>query len=207
MRGLAAAVRTLGAVAVVLGCTGAAAAQSPAPVSVFELGAQVASGTVGEFDSNDFGFGGRVSWLMVPYLGFEGEVNWFPADFPASRPFSRMRVEGLWGVTVGPRIGRFRPFGKFGIGYLDYHEAPGPLVCLAIYPPPLSCTLGAGHTLVALMFGGGLEATITPRTFIRFDAGDRPVKYPGPSSNDGVTHDGSFWGQSFRFTAGAGVRF
>jgi len=144
---------------------------------------------------------------MVPFVGFEGEVNWFPADFPDAQPFSKMRVEGLWGITVGPRLGRLRPFGKFGIGYLDYHEAPGPLVCLAIYPPPLSCTLGGGQTLVSLMFGGGLEATITPRTFIRFDAGDRPVKYPGPSFNNGVAHDASFWGHSFRFTAGAGLRF
>jgi len=117
-------------------------------------------------------------------------------------------VEGLFGVTAGPRFGRVRVFGAFGAGFLHVEEARGLLVCVLIFPPPLSCTLAAGATLTIVNLGGGVEAAVTPRTFIRVDAGDRLTRYPAPAIDfEGSRRDEPFFEHGFRFTAGAGWRF
>ena len=102
---------------------------------------------------------------------------------------------------------RARLFGKLRTGFLRVEAAPEPFACILIFPPPLACTLGAGRTLAVLDAGGGIEVAVTPRTFIRLDAGDRMIRYPGPAfTADGVQQN-SFVGHDFRFAAGAGVRF
>jgi len=77
-----------------------------------------------------------------------------------------------------------------------------------IYPPPLSCELAAGRTLPVFDVGGGVEVSATRRTFVRVDAGDRLVKYPGPViDNNRTRQDEPFFGHDFRFAVGAGLRF
>ncbi|MBM3820052.1 MAG: hypothetical protein FJW14_13680 [Acidimicrobiia bacterium] len=162
----------------------------------------------GEFDATDVGAGARASWHPVPLVGVEGEVSYYPGDLGGPAAFSGSRVEGLFGATVGPRLGRVRPFAKLRPGFLRVGGAPRPIACIAIFPPPLRCTLAGGRTLVALDAGGGVEWLSSGRTFVRVDAGDRMVRYPAPAiDSGGAVRSDAFTGHDFRFTLGAGVRF
>jgi hypothetical protein len=161
-----------------------------------------------QFDASDAGVGARIAWQRVEMVGIEAEVVQYPRDFPESRPFSRARLEGLFGATVGPRLGRVRPFVRLRSGFVSIGEAPEPFPCILIFPPPLACELASGHTLLALDAGGGLEIAATSRTFIRMDAGDRMLRYPAPvfdSHRD--VRERPFFSHDFRSAIGAGVRF
>ena len=182
-----------------------ASAQSRVPR--FDAGGQIVATAWDQFEASDFGFGGRFAWHPHRLLAAEAELDLYPGDFPGGRAFSGRRVEGLFGVTAGPRFARVRLFGKLRAGFVRVEEAPEPFACILIFPPPLACTLAAGRTLPAIDVGGGIEASVTPRTFIRVDAGDRMTRYPGPAfDGQGVIRD-SFVGHDFRFAAGIGVRF
>jgi hypothetical protein len=173
-----------------------------------EAGAQVASTRSSQFDATDVGFGARLSWLPAGWVGVEAEVNGYPGDFPGQRPFSSGRVEGLFGTTVGGRFGAVRPFGRLRPGFVSFREASEPFACILIFPPPLACTLASGATLFALDIGGGVEVQATPRTFLRVDAGDLLLKYPGTVlDTNGMARQGSFFSSNFRFAAGAGWKF
>jgi hypothetical protein len=183
-------------------------AKAQAGADRFQIGAQLASVASGEFDSTDVGVGVRFSWHPISLLGAEAELDLYPRDFPRSPAFSRSRVEALFGITAGPRIGRVRPFAKLRPGFIAFREAPGPIACIAIFPPPLSCTLAAGATVFALDVGGGLEYFPATRLFLRIDLGDRLVKYPGPALDASFKAQSSaFFGHDFRLGLGAGVRF
>ena len=186
---------------------GRASAQSSA--DAFQLGAQLTAARSGPFDSTELGIGGRVSWHPMALVGIESEIDFYPADFPGdSVPFSAARLEGLFGVTAGPRLGSVRPFVKIRAGFLRYSPAPEPFACLAIFPPPLHCLMAAGGTRPIFDLGGGVEIFTGERTFIRVDAGDRMVRYPGPSFAAGFTlREGGFPGHDFRFSIGGGFSF
>ena len=173
----------------------------------FEAGAQIVAVRSGEFDANDVGFGGRFSWQPTELIGAEAEMNGYPRRFPANRStaFSRGRIEGLFGATVGPRLGSIRPFAKLRPGFVTFRG--NTIACILIFPPPLLCQLAEGRTVFALDIGGGLELFAGPRTFIRVDAGDRLMKYPGPSFRGGRVAQDDFFSHDFRMSAGAGVRF
>ena len=187
-------------------CSRTAAAQPDE--GQFQLGVQFAGAVSGEFDSTDLGVGGRLSWHPAPLIGVEGEVNFYPGDFADDPAFSSSRVEGLFGVTIGPRLGSLRPFARLRPGFVTFRDAPEPFPCIAIFPPPLSCALAAGKTVFALDIGGGVELFPTARTFVRVDAGDRVVRYPGPAiDSDGTVRDDAAFSHDFRFAIGAGLRF
>jgi len=175
----------------------------------FELGVQVALAQSGQFDARDAGVGGRIAWRPVSLVGLEAELNVYPRGFPDRRPFSRTRVEGLFGVTAGVAFGRIRPFARLRPGFVDVHESPDPFPCILIYPPPLACALASGRTLFALDAGGGVEVAVTPRTFVRVDVGDRLVRYPGPvfETDPRRIRERSFFGHDLRLATGAGLRF
>jgi hypothetical protein len=160
----------------------------------FEAGVQVAGAVSSEFDSTDVGFGGRVAWHPATVLGIEGEIDLYSGTLGDDAAFSGGRLEGLFGATIGPRLGRLRPFARVRPGFVQFREASEPIVCILIFPPPLRCTLAAGRTVFAFDLGGGVEWLPSGRTFLRFDAGDRMIRYPT------VSHD-------FRFALGGGVRF
>lgn len=173
-----------------------------------ELGFQVASTISGEFDASDIGLGGRVAWHPIGLVGVEAEINFYPGDFPNRGPFSRGRVEGLFGMTAGTTFDRVRPFARLRPGFVSVRDAPAPFPCILIFPPPLTCVLASGRTLFALDLGGGVEISTTRRTFARVDVGDRLLRYPGPvfdSHRD--VRERSFVSHDFRFAAGVGLRF
>jgi len=174
-------------------------------VGGFELGAQFAGAVSGEFDSTDVGGGVRFAWHPTTMLGAEAEFDFYPRNFGA---FSRSRIEALFGVTAGPRLGRVRPFAKARPGFVAFRESLAPFSCIAIFPPPLSCNLAAGATVFALDIGGGLEFQPAGRTFLRLDLGDRLMRYPGPAFDNNFTlQSNAFFSHDFRFAVGGGVRF
>ena len=183
-------------------------AAAAAHAQTAEIGAQLTTTRIGELDSTDIGFGGRASWHPSSLIGVEGELNFFPSSIPDRVAISRNRVEGLFGVTAGPRIGALRPFAKLRPGFLRIGSSPEPIACILIFPPPLSCTLGSGQTLFALDVGGGVEVLTPGSTFLRVDVGDRMVRYKGPvmDSNREV-HTDHFFGHDLRVAIGAGLRF
>jgi hypothetical protein len=173
-----------------------------------QLGVNLSAVSSGEFDSTDLGVGGRVSWHPVDLLGAEAEVTFYPSDFADEPAFSSSRLEGLFGVTIGPRIGRLRPFAKLRPGFVRFAEAPEPFPCILIFPPPLRCQLAAGETVLALDIGAGIEFLMTERAFARVDVGDRAVRFPGlVLDSDGTQREDAFFSHDFRFQLGGGLRF
>jgi hypothetical protein len=176
--------------------------------SPFEAGVHVSSATSGQFDTTDLGVGGRFAWYPIPSLGIESELSIYPGEFPDEPPFSRDRIEGLFGVTIGPRIDRVRPFARLRSGFLNIREAEQPFACILIYPPPLACALAAGRTLPVFDLGGGVELLAGERVRLRLDAGDRLLKYPGPVlDTDRGRRDDGFFSHDLRIAAGLAFRF
>ena len=182
---------------------------SHAHAQSFEAGVHVALSQWSEFEGNDVGFGGRLTWKPSTLVGVDADLTWYPSDFPGDTvAFSSNRFEGLFGVSVGPRLNRLRPFVRGAAGFLDSSAASEPFACILIYPPPLNCLMAAGQTMTAFEIGGGVEIDATDRAFIRVDVADRVLKYPGPAfkANREVV-DEDFYGHALRFTVGAGFRF
>ncbi len=182
---------------------------SDALAQSFEAGVHVASSQWSEFEGNDAGVGGRLTFKPSTRIGLDADVTWYPSDFPGDIvAFSGNRVEGLFGVTFGPRFDRIRPFVKGAAGFLKSSEAPEPFACIAIFPPPLNCLMASGHTMPAFEIGGGVEISVTGRSFLRVDVADRMIQYPAPTfDRDFNVVDEEFYGHALRFTVGAGFRF
>ena len=158
----------------------------------FDAGVHASSVSSGEFDTTTTGVGGRVAHLSSR-LG-AAELTFYPQDFPDGRAFTSSQREGLFGVTVGPRLRLVRPFVRVRPGFVTLAEAPAPFPCIAIFPPPIACQLAGGATLAALDFGGGLQLG-SSRAFLRVDVGDRMVRYTGPVIDEQrELRTDAFWG-------------
>jgi hypothetical protein len=88
-----------------------------------------------------------------------------------------------------------------------FRPASEPLACILIFPPPLSCELARGRTLFAADIGGGVDVLAAHGTFVRVDAGDRLVRYPGPVYSQRTVRNGPFVSHELRLAASAGVLF
>jgi hypothetical protein len=182
---------------------------SPVFAQSLAADAHVSAAKWSEFDGHDAGIGGRLTWKPLPLIGVDADLTWYPSDFPSGAvPFSGSRIEGLFGVTVGPKIDRIRPFAKATAGFLNVADSPIAFACVAIFPPPLACVMAGGHTMPAYEIGGGVEIDASTRSFIRADVSDRILKYPGPTFDSNFERrDDGFFGGAIRFTLGAGIRF
>jgi hypothetical protein len=148
------------------------------------------------------------AWNASPLIGVEAEVVIHPADMGPEPAFSSGRVETLFGVSVGPRLQRLRPFVKGRLGIIRFWESPEPLACIAIFPTPVRCTLANGRTAVGVDIGGGVELLPPGRVFARFEVGDRLLSFPGPvRDSGGVVHEAGFFAHDLRMTFGAGITF
>ncbi len=173
-----------------------------------EVAAQVTGARNGEFTGIERGVGGRLAWRPSVLIGIEGELDFYPGDYPDGVAFSRGRLEGLFGVTAGPRLGAWRPFARLRPGFVTFREAPEPFPCILIFPQPLPCALAAGDTVFALDLGAGVEFFPTGRALIRIDVGDRALRFSRPTiDSSGEVRGNGFFTHGFRFAAGAGLRF
>ena len=173
----------------------------------FRIAALVAAVSSTEFDTADTGVGVLLAWHPTPLVGAEVEVAFHPEDL-GQPAFSSGRIETLFGVTIGAPAGRFRPFAKVRPGILRLWKAPEPIACIAIFPSPVQCTLAAGKTVVGLDVGGGVELLTGRRTFVRVDAGDRLLSFPGPvRDSDGKAREGGYFAHDLRVAFGGGLRF
>lgn len=199
-------IRVVVMVLALVGCPLMAAAQ-PAEARL-QVGVQFVGVSSDEFDKTDLGVSGGIAWRPVTYLGLEAEMGIYPDEFADAPAFSRRRVEGLFGVSVGPRLGRIRPFVKVRPGFVAFGESPGPIACIAIFPPPLACALASGETVAAFDLGGGIEVFASDRTFLRLDVGDRVVRYPGTVwDSSGMARPNAFLSHDIRVAVGGGWRF
>jgi hypothetical protein len=165
------------------------------------------------------GFGARVGYSFNRYLTAEAEFNFFPregeltdSDFTGGR-----KVQGLFGVKVGRRFERVGVFAKARPGFVNFREGdlrprPG-IACIAIFPPPLSCSETTDRTDFAFDVGGVFELYPSAQIIVRLDAGDTILRsgahtVPGTIlSRDitiGVPADTS---HNFQGSVGFGFRF
>jgi hypothetical protein len=173
----------------------------------FELAVQVPAARLSEFEQTDWGLGGRLAFRPSRSLAIEGQVNYYPGDLGAPA-FSASRLEGLIGLKLGWAGERGGVFATLQGGVVDFAAAPGPLVCVAIYPPPLECQMAGGDTLSAFGFGAAFELTPSDRVSLRLDLGDQLLKYPGPVfDSEGEVRDDAFWDHNFKLVLGLGLRF
>ena len=174
----------------------------------FEAAGHIGVAASNEFDESDVGVGGRITWMPLAMVGVDAEILHYPSDYPDGVAFSRARWEGFFGATVGPRLGRWRPFATLRPGFVTYREAPEPIACIAIFPPPLACTLASGRSVLAFDLGGGMDVDVAQWSVIRLEISDRLLRYAGPVFDGNRTRrDGNFWGHGLRVSVGAGIRF
>lgn len=174
-----------------------ALAQSEVPR--VEIGMHFTALRLTEFDRNDPGVGGRITFNLNRYLALEGEFNFLPRQLNL---ISEGRKQGLFGVKAGWRSDRFGIYGKARPGFVSFSKAENPVVCTAILPTPLSCTVG-GTSPFAMDVGAVLEFYPSRKTLVRFDAGDTLIRY----ERFALRGKERFISHNAQFSIGAGYRF
>ena len=160
-----------------------------------------------EFDDTSFGLGLTASRRITSWLAADAQIGFSPSDL--GRPaISASRFEGFLGLRAGPRLGAHQVYAAIRPGFVNSADAPEPIVCIAIFPPPLGCALATGETLFGTQLMGGLELVPSERTVVRVEAGSLLLKYPGPAiARDGETFDDALWSHNLRFGLSVGLRF
>jgi hypothetical protein len=172
-----------------------------------DVALELAATRYGEFEETGVGFGARLSYRALDWLAVDGGLLFTPGDL-GTPAFSGAQREGLFGLRAGPRLGRGSVYVAVRSGFVTFTRAPEPFPCIAIFPPPLRCALGAGHTSLAVSLGGGGEIPVGGRGLVRVEAGDLLLKYPGPAlTRDGAELEDRFWRHNLRAAVSLGFRF
>lgn len=154
------------------------------------------------FDAEtDVGAGLRVGYRIAHAFSVEAELEHDPGEL-GRPPFSASRTAGFLRARAGMRRSKWGLFASAGPGLVRFGKAPGPVVCIAVFPPPLECQLASGRTLLALGLGAALEVYATERILFRLDLEARLLRYPEPA----FLRDGS-WDGNPRLALALGVRF
>ncbi|HJR08746.1 MAG TPA: outer membrane beta-barrel protein [Pyrinomonadaceae bacterium] len=124
------------------------------------------------------GFGARIGYNLTKNFTLEAEDNFFPRE----REFGGGRKsQALFGVKAGKRFESVGLFLKARPGFVRFSEGdlsrprPG-IACVAVIPAPAGCFEAVPQTHFALDLGGVVEYYPSPRTIIRFDAGDTIIR-------------------------------
>jgi hypothetical protein len=157
-------------------------------------------------DSTDVSFGLGLSYRLTSWLATEATLGIAPANI-GDPSFSGSRTEGALGLRLGPHLDRDSVYVAARPGFVKFGEPEEPLACILIFPPPLRCSLAGGESVFAMDLAAGLQLT-NDRGVLRFEVGDRAMKYPSPSIDaDGEVHDNSFWSHNLAASVALGFRF
>jgi hypothetical protein len=198
------------AAAVLLAAGAPASAQTPP--SGFQVGGQLSTLRLSDFDATNAGFGGRGSFDLTRFVTLEGEINFFANDeFEVSSPglernlsveYKRRRLEGFFGPKVGVRYERFGIFAKARPGFSRLTHrgigCVGPDCALA----QMLLAIPEYKTEFAVDLGGVFEFYPTDRTVARVDLGTTVIRHrsTAPPCNDCNSQNfSSRFGFGFRF--------
>jgi outer membrane protein with beta-barrel domain len=181
--------------------------------SRFEVGAQVSTLRLTDFDATNSGLGGRASFDLSRWLAIEGELNFFPRDRvevesspgPAADiriGYSRTRFEGFAGPKIGLRRDKYGLFGKIQPGFARLTDKGVSCVdeacarMLFLLAPP------EYHTEFAMNLGGVFEFYPSPRIVTRLDLGTTLIRHRSfaPPCDDCTS-------SNFSSRVGVGFRF
>lgn len=186
---------------------GIAAGQAHADERVWDASVAATWTDYSQFDDTSVGLGLSLSRRLSDLFAVEAQLGYSPSDL-GELPFSGSRFEGYVGLRGGPHLGRHQVFAAVRPGFVRFSEAPAPIACIAIYPPPLVCSLAAGETLFAVQLGGGFELVPSERSLVRLEAGSQLVRYPGPAiARDQGVFDDALWSHNLRLGVSVGLRF
>ncbi len=190
----------------------------------FEVGAQLTSISLrpvestitvpeGIFRSNQFdqsyvGYGGRVGYNLNRYFALEAEANYFPERNFTEVQQTRM-IQVFAGVRAGIRRESFGIFAKARPGLMNFARLPNHTRCDISASPRLVCQ-DESQTNFAFDVGGVIEFYPTPRTIVRFDAGDTIVRFQaaGPTQNfTSTVFTPAKTTHNFQASIGIGFRF
>jgi hypothetical protein len=195
--------------ALIVAWVGAAFTPSPAAAQNVgvEIGGHVGILRVSELDTTDVGVGVHAIAPLSRRVAIDGALTWFPGS--SDEGLNRQgRTLGLAGVRATIGRGNVDLFARGRAGYLRFGDQ-GSVVCIAIFPPPLSCRLAAGYTAFAADFGGGASIGLgtSGRLRLHIDAGDLLVRYAVEAFRpDGPSTEG-FVGHNPLMSVGLGWRF
>ena len=167
-----------------------AQAQSRSETPKVEVGAQYTFLRLRDFDINDSGVGGRLTYNVTDNFGIEGEVNFFPQrrpNFATLTSTDSQRTQALFGVKYGMRSEKLGIFGKIRPGFIYFGQGT----------PVVPGGSSASATEFALDFGGVFELYPSRHLALRFDVGDTVIRF----GNLGITS------HNLQITPGVAFRF
>ncbi|HXI25039.1 MAG TPA: outer membrane beta-barrel protein [Pyrinomonadaceae bacterium] len=162
------------------------------------------------YTRNIVGVGGRASYAVTRKIALDGEINYFPAKPTQHFIQSDPRWQGLFGVKAGVRKKRFAIFGKARPGFLHFNTLSHITDVAQVFQQPFGCVfqdisyLDDKQTVLNLDLGGSVEFYLPKRIFIRIDAGDTIIHYPGKTP---VEFNQPFTTPNLQVSVGAGIRF
>lgn len=176
------------------------AAQTETPK--LELGLHSSMLRLSDFDVNDVGVGGRVSYNLNANFALDGEFNFFPTrrtNFAAPLYVDSFRVQGLAGVKAGVRNRTVGVFAKLRPGFIYFSEGPVDPNVATLLPIPQR----VNATALALDAGGVLELYPSRSVGLRFDVGDTLIRY----QREAATFAPGRTTHNLQISAGVGLRF
>ncbi len=128
-----------------------------------------------QFDQTYLSLGGRLGYNLTSNIAFEAEGNFIP-----KRNFSEIeqsrKTQFLAGIKAGIRREKFGLFAKVRPGIMHFSVLPSHTTCTLPTPTNPVCT-PESQTNLAVDLGGVLEYYPSPRTIVRFDAGNTLVRF------------------------------
>jgi hypothetical protein len=153
--------------------------------------------SISQTNTNNFGLGGRFGYRIHRRVMMEGElaydygINFHEAyrnltngDITAIEHTSIGVTHGLFGPTLQPAKGRFRPFVTLKGGFIDSRLSPSLLPLSTVESTLLGIRTSSLN--VAMYPGAGVEASLGP-VGLRFELGDNIYFSSGVHNNLRIT--------------------
>jgi hypothetical protein len=153
--------------------------------------------SISQTNTNNFGLGGRLGYRVRRNVMIEGELaydyginfneayrNITNGDITAIERTSIGVTHGLFGPTLQPDKGRFRPFITLKGGFMDFRLSPSLLPLSTVESTLLG--LRTSSLNVAMYPGAGVEASLGP-VGLRLELGDDIYFNSGAHNNLRVT--------------------